>query len=98
MSNFAYKTSAWAEVKVDIYAGECCQDHKPYIEAFVDGDRESDSLPQLLIDAKRWPPGTKIKIEVPCCPECGLDAEFKNESGNCECGFNWVEWVEEQYQ
>ncbi|WP_289992113.1 hypothetical protein [Photorhabdus laumondii] len=97
ISKISYKTTAWGEVKADVYSGEKCDEHKPFIEMFCDGDMESDTTNEITFDSKRWPVGTKIRIEVPCCPECNFDAEFQDESGKCECGFDWKNWAEGQY-
>ena len=98
MSEINYNTTAWGEVKVDVYAGENCDQHRPYIEACCEGDMDSEQMDDFSFDAKRWPPGTKIRIEVPCCPKCEHDAEFADENGICQCGeFDWKNWAEEQY-
>ncbi|CDG88104.1 hypothetical protein [Xenorhabdus bovienii] len=97
ISDITYKTASWGEVKADIYSGKNSDEHKPFIEISCDGDMESDTAEEITFDVKRWPVGTKITVEVPCCPTCGLDAEFQNEEGKCECGFDWRNWAEEQY-
>ncbi|WP_038251866.1 hypothetical protein [Xenorhabdus nematophila] len=86
-----YKTASWGEVNADVYASD---EHKSFIEIYCDGDMASDTAEEITFDAKRWPVGTKITVEVPCCPTCGLDAEFQNEEGNCECGFDWRNWAD----
>ncbi|RAW91285.1 MULTISPECIES: hypothetical protein [unclassified Photorhabdus] len=92
-----YKTASWGEVKADVYAGENCDAHNPFIEIYCDGDMESDTAGKITFDVQRWPVGTKITVEVPCCPTCGLDAEFQDSAGKCECGFDWRNWAKEQY-
>ncbi|EPM4946599.1 Gp49 family protein [Vibrio cholerae] len=92
-----YRTSAWAEVKCDVYSGDNCDEHRPYIEATCEGDMDSEVMDEITFSSQRWPVGTKIKVEVPCCPDCHLDVEFKGDDGKCECGFDWVEWVEHKY-
>jgi hypothetical protein len=92
MAERVYNTSAWGEVKADVY-----DDHKPYIEMSCEGDMGSTREDDVNIDSKRWPPGTKILIETPCCPECETDAELADDNGKCECGLDWKIWAEEQY-
>ncbi|MDE9448783.1 hypothetical protein KKJ04_25585, partial [Xenorhabdus bovienii] len=62
-----YKTASWGEVKADVYASD---EHKSFIEISCDGDMESDTADKITFDVKRWPVGTKITVEVPCCPTC----------------------------
>ncbi len=50
-----FKTAMWGEVKTDIYAGNNCDEHKPFIEVLCDGDMESDTTDELAIHANRWP-------------------------------------------
>ncbi|WP_416778178.1 hypothetical protein ACNFJN_08285 [Xenorhabdus budapestensis] len=95
ISDITYKIASWGEVKADVYS-EICDEHK-FIEISCDGDMESDTAEKITFDVKRWPVGTKITVSVPCCPTCGLDAEFQDSAGKCECGFDWRDWAEEQY-
>ena len=46
----------------------------------------------VILDPATFPPGTKIAITVPVCPECEDPVEC------CVCGFDWKTWAEEQYQ
>ncbi len=95
-----YNVVAGAEVKADVYCGKNCDQHEAYIEAWCEGDMGSTTMKEISFDSKRWPVGTKIKVEVPCCPnpDCNADAELKDKDGKCsECGFDWVRWAEEQY-
>ena len=92
-----YHVVASGEVKADVYCGESCDQHEPYIEAQCEGDMDSEKMKDFSFDAKRWPVGTKISIEVPRCPGCEMDAEFQDKHGKCECGFDWKNWADEQY-
>lgn len=95
-----YNVIAGAEVKANVYCGDSCDKHEPYIEAWCEGDMDSESMKQIVIDSDRWPVGTKIKILIPQCPthDCHVDAEMQDENGKCtECGFDWKNWAEEQY-
>jgi hypothetical protein len=98
MTGMTYKTTTWAEVKADVYGGDSCDYHELYIEAWCEGDMDSERMDNFSFDSYRWPVGTKIKIEVPCCPNCHLDAEYQDENHKCpECGFDWKNWAEEQH-
>lgn len=81
-----------AELKVDCYGGESCEEHVPYWWMYADGDMDSDtSRGPIALDPKAFPPGTKVTVEIPVCPECDCHPE------NCQCGFDWKQWAEEQY-
>lgn len=98
MDKMKYTATAGAEFKADIYSGKNSDKHKTYIEAWCEGDTGTERLKRINFDAKRWPVGTKLIVEVPCCPGCHLDAEHQNKKGKCpECGFDWKNWAEEQY-
>ncbi|MFI3273279.1 hypothetical protein [Vibrio sp.] len=45
----------YLEVEVDVYAGENCDQHRPYIEACCEGDMDSEKMDDFSFDAKRWP-------------------------------------------
>lgn len=66
-------------------------------------NRREDLTEEVLsFKAIKFPYGTRIKIEVPCCPECGTPADFllgkeENYIGKCSCGFNWEEWIKSKF-
>ncbi len=99
MSETQYRTTVWGEVKAYVYSGDNCDQHERYIEASAEGDMSSEQMDAFGFDASRFPAGTKFRIEVPVCPnvDCGLDAEFQDADGKCECGFDWKNWSEEKY-
>lgn len=81
-----------AEVKVDVYDGSTCDQHRKYWNAYGDGDKQDDNFGEdIKLTLEGFPPGTKISITVPCCPECGVQSDM------CDCGFDWKKWAEEQY-
>lgn len=98
-NGFEYKTTSWGEVKVNVYAGENFDQHERYVSICTEGDQEPFEGKEAEFSSKRWPAGTKITVEVPECPnpDCYLDAEFQNDQGKCECGFDWKNWADEQY-
>lgn len=98
-----------AEVKADCYAGKDCDQVQTFFELYCDGDRDSDeSYKDITIRLRELPPGATVEVKYPNCPQCGIPREdlFKStRSGmkivghkpTCCCGFNWEEWVLEQY-
>ena len=45
----------------------------------------------IEFDAKAFPPGTRVFIEVPLCPTCNMEPEL------CECDFDWKAWVNYEF-
>lgn len=91
-----YQEVAWAERKVDCYAGPTFDVHSPTWESHFEGDMEAnEDGDDLVLDPKQFPAGTKVLILVPVCPDCGNHVEL------CEidksCGFDWKAWAEEKY-
>lgn len=62
-------------------------------------EKESDDYQDVIeLHAKYWHPGTVITISVPTCPECEQEAPWGPDIGmDCDCGFNWRKWWEEEY-
>ena len=90
----------------DIYAGETCDKHRPrWMTSYPkEGDEEDGETLKLEMPAGQWPPGTRVTIEIPCCPKCGDPSDIKGFDGtkrkkwpNCHCGFSWRKWVEERF-
>lgn len=79
------------ELKVDCYDGLDCDEHRPYWSMDVDKEGPTEMPDPLLLRVEHWPPGTRVEITVPLCPECNT------ESGDCACGFDWKSWREERY-
>lgn len=82
----------WAEVVVDCYAGDSCDQHEKRWRVYAEGDKDdSRSVEPITLNVAAFPPGTRVVVSVPTCPECGIDAE------NCRCGFDWKGWAEDRY-
>ncbi|QDP58343.1 MAG: hypothetical protein Unbinned664contig1000_24 [Prokaryotic dsDNA virus sp.] len=81
----------WAEMKPDMYGGDECDEQIAQWDAYMDGDMDCENLDVLELDASTFPPGTKVTIEVPECPDCG------SASDECVCGFDWAKWTEGKY-
>ena len=111
MTTSRYHTIMRTEVKVDVYAGEEHNNRRPFFNTQCDGDMgdNDNHTNDIVLNCNELPPGTKIFVEVPCCPSCWHPREeiFKRTStgsmkivgfkNNCHCGFDWDEWEEEQY-
>lgn len=92
MSGTKYTAAAWAEVRVNCYKGENCDEHENYWNSFWEGDKQDDDHEDpIVLDAKTLPPGTKVTIEFPLCPKCYMSQEC------CNCGFDWHNWAEEEF-
>jgi len=86
------KEIMWGEIKVDIYTGPKCDQHKPYWNVYYEDDKEDDnSKDDLVLSIETLPPGTKVVVSVPICPKCDQEQE------TCNCGFDWKEWIEGEY-
>lgn len=87
-----YQDIMWAELKVDVYDGPNCDQHRKYWNAYADGDKQDDNFSENIeLNLEHYPPGTKVVVSVPECPKCHETVE------TCCCGFDWKNWAEEQY-
>lgn len=89
----------WAEQRPDCYHGDSCDQQKArwFFAAVGDKDTSLDSGP-IILDADRFPPGTKLVISVPCCPECGNPVmSVETPAEPCGCGFDWKDWADGEY-
>ena len=90
----------------DCYDGKSCDQHRPrWMTSYPkEGDEEDGETLKLEMKATQYPPGTRVTIEVPCCPKCGDPADMNGGDGkdyrkwpNCDCGFSWRKWVEANF-
>jgi hypothetical protein len=96
-----------AEMKPDCYGGKTCDKIVPRWWSYANGDMQDDyDYAPLNLDARLFPPGTKISISEPVCPDCGEtrspeypppDKDQPLYAGQCDCGFDWDQWVLDQY-
>jgi hypothetical protein len=85
----------------DCYDGKNCNLLRPrWMTSYPkEGDEEDGETLILEIPAKTMPPGSRVTIEVPCCPKCGEPADFSEpkklgrEWPKCRCGFSWKKWT-----
>ena len=85
-----YKRISTTTMHPDVYGGKECNEHIPRWMGQFD-EEEIGEIETIDFDAKLFPAGTKIYIEVPLCPKCGMEQEL------CECDFDWKEWVNYEY-
>lgn len=84
--------TSWAEMAPGCYGGEMCDEIEPMWDAYFDGDKEGEtSAAHIVLDPTLFPPGTRVVMSVPECPECHEPA------GTCDCGFDWIEWTRNTY-
>jgi len=105
MNDTIYKPMLMSEVVADIYV----EPHSKQFNTFCEGDMMDDThTDDLIVALQNLPPGAKIVISYPCCPDCGMPREDKYEHSSggikiigheetCDCGFDWKEWVEMTY-
>jgi len=99
----------WAELELDVYCGKGCDESEPRWHTFAEGDMDSDtSTDPIKLDATYFPPGTKVSVSIPECPDCQLPrmtfASHKEDGSvtisheeKCDCGFDWVAWEQNEY-
>lgn len=101
-----YQEVMWAENAPDVYSGAKCDQIGPSRwKCSSLGDRgESDFETTIRLAARIFPPGTKVVISEPVCPQCGEHREPTTLptgkitfDAKCECGFDWDEWTKEKY-
>lgn len=106
MGELKLQPTMWAAMKPDVYGGNNCDGVIPRWNCCADGDKGGDDFERVLkLDARSFPPGTKIVISEPRCPKCDEQREPKLQSiqrgplysGPCRCGFDWDAWVLDNY-
>ncbi len=102
MASIDRTVTMWAEMSPDLYAGESGEEVGPRWNIYAEGDMQDDWTEEpLKLDARDFPPGTKVLVLEPLCPHCKMPRpllERGHYATDCECGsFNWDEWVEEHY-
>lgn len=100
------RQTMWAEMRPDCYGGKTCDQIEPRWHCYAEGDKDSDyQRAPLKLDARLFPPGTKVLIEEPVCPQC---KEVRSPiypapkrgplfTPKCRCGFDWETWTLHQY-
>lgn len=95
-----------AEMKPDCYGGETCDQIRPRWYCYAAGDKQGDYEHEpMTLDARLFPPGTRISVEEPVCPDCGdarepilpTPATGPVFGSKCRCGFDWEAWTLSEY-
>lgn len=90
----------------DCYDGKTCDQLRPrWMTSYPKHGKEEDGETlKLEMIAQQYPPGTRVTIEVPCCPVCGDPADMNVDDGTlhrewpkCDCGFSWKKWVRDNF-
>ncbi|UWS09851.1 hypothetical protein K4K98_11030 [Phaeobacter inhibens] len=95
-----------AEMVPDVYADQNCDQHEPRWMGSTEGDIDSggdvgiDGV--ILLDAKIFPPGTKITVSEPECPDCGTVPTLQSthpaeQIWQCECDHDWRAWANTEF-
>lgn len=105
-----YQQLMRTEVKADVYGGDNCNEISTHFETYCEGDMDSGTHTEdIVLRLSELPAGAKVSVEYPCCPECGMAREDKFEhlpggrmkvighADKCDCDFDWVEWIRNQY-
>ena len=102
-----YKEIMSAEMHPDVYGGPKCDQIEPLWWGSADGDKDGPGPigepphGDISLRSNTFPPGTRIRVEFPECPECGEPAppicDWGNGGYKCNCGFDWKEWTEVEY-
>jgi len=110
MSKITYDTMMTANVEADVYGGENCDEVTNHFMMFCEGDMDADSSTEdIVITLKDLPAGARVLVQYPCCPDCGMarNDTFETLEGcrmqiighdsKCDCGFDWDNWIQEEY-
>lgn len=94
----------WAEMRPDCYGGSEFDSHIPGWHTYGEGDKEgTDGEKEIVLAASVFPPGTRVVISEPVCPECDFPRIPRTENNEirfpdlCDCGFDWKSWTEGNY-
>ena len=100
----------YAEMAPDVYDGPECDRVRPrwlteYDKHGLDDAGNEEGIMEL--NPANFPAGTRVEIHVPICPRCGNETADGAVDGICpayssdpeseRCGFDWNEWVANEY-
>lgn len=106
MTGIKLRETIRATMDPDMYDGPECDQMRPRWRVYADGDKDSNHQDEpLTLDASFHPPGTVIVVTEPTCPNCEetRSPNYKNGkylpgfASRCRCGFNWDEWVANEF-
>lgn len=106
MAEIKTRETMWATMKPDVYGGATGDQIVPRWHVFADGDKQSEDIHDALdLPPGRFPPGTRIVIHEPACPQCDqtrfpiypMPKTGPLFASKCDCGFDWDKWVLEEF-
>ena len=98
-----YRETMNAEMAPDMYGGPDCDQMLPRWCASTEGDMgDGENHETLELAARTFPPGTRVVISIPECPDCTEPADMyfdpeTGKTGPCQCGFDWEAWAGDTY-
>lgn len=104
MKKIDFTESDRIRMEPDCYAGEQCDLLRPRWIVGVEKEGDVELGAEFRVSAKHFPPGTRLIIECPRCPDCGESSdmlapmEFEGSWPDCDCGFSWADWARDQYE
>lgn len=83
----------------DVYCGETCDQHEPRWVGSAAGDKDGDGPigATLTLAASTFPPGTRVLVEEPECPQCRTIPHLMGDQWKCECAFDWKSFAEDHF-
>jgi hypothetical protein len=96
-----YRETMEAMQKPDVFDGPNHDQHRPQWVGETEGGRDGSEAIEGNIELAphTFPPGTKVSICEPVCPDCDEVPTLSGQSGEwkCGCDFDWKQWAEEQF-
>jgi hypothetical protein len=106
MSDIKLQETIRFHMDPDMYGGPECDQMVPRWHCYGVGDKDADHQHEpITLDARRFPPGTRISVKEPMCPQCEETRSPKYPEpatgpvfgDKCRCGFDWANWTANQY-
>lgn len=93
MKEVTYEVDGQGTLKQDVYAGPNCDEKEPYwfYSGEMHGAENLGKRENLDFAPDAYPPGTKITVEVPYCPECSMPRITGEDKCECE-EWDWNAW------
>ncbi len=99
------------QVQQSIVTPDIYEDGHPcHFVSYHEGDMSEDSHSHpVVFNVSDYPSGTTITLNIPTCPDCGEVRETNyrtddngktavdNHASECECGFDWIAWEDENF-
>ncbi len=103
MTEIEYRTreTMRATQAPDVYGGADCAQHNPRWIGSAEGDMDGDGPVGvdgvLMLNAKTFPPGTRVTVREPECPHCHMVPSWTDGRWECECSFDWRAFAEDKF-